>query len=104
MLKRRYTYGVHENCLIFNTHYPQSIYVQNISALLILDVQFLNKPSYPLEQTMEQKPYRACERTKLKQKQIQVTSHSNWPRISIYPKNNAMVSLKDGFTVWHQSQ
>ena len=71
MLKRRYTYGVHENCLIFNTHHPQSIYVQNISVLLTLDVQFLNKPSYPLEQTMEQKPHRACERTKLKQKQIQ---------------------------------
>ena len=73
MLKRRYTYGVHENCLIFNTHHPQSIYVQNISALLTLDVQFLNKPSYPLEQTMEQKPHRASNEIKTKTNPSHVT-------------------------------
>ena len=33
--------------------------------------------THPLEQTMEQKPHRECERTKLKQKQNQVTPHSN---------------------------
>ena len=31
------------------------------------------------KQTMEQQPHRACERTKSKQKQNQVMSHSNWP-------------------------
>ena len=35
----------------------------------------------PLQQTMEQQPHRARERTKSKPKQNQVRSHSNWPRI-----------------------
>ena len=33
---------------------------------------------------MEQQPHRACERTKSKQKQNQVTSHSNWPRVLLF--------------------
>ena len=37
--------------------------------------------SYPLQQTMEKQPHRACKRKKSKQKQNQVTSQSNWPRI-----------------------
>ena len=56
-------------------------------------------PSHPLQQTMEQQPHCACERTRLKQKQNQVTSHSNWLHILLF----TLVSLKDGFTVWHQS-
>ena len=58
------------------------------------------------KQTMEQQPQRACERTKSKQKQNQVTSQSYWPHVLllILPSSNATVSLKDGFTVWHQSE
>ena len=35
-----------------------------------------------------------------------VTSNSNWHVIYclILPKNNVMVSLKDEFTIWRQSQ
>ena len=36
------------------------------------------------KQTMEQQPHRACERTKSKQKQNQVMSHSNWPRVLLF--------------------
>ena len=49
LTKRRYTYAVHENCLIFKTPSSLSIYTQNISTLLTLDVQFLtpNPPPPP---------------------------------------------------------
>ena len=33
---------------------------------------------------MEQQPHRSCVRTKSKQKQNQVTSHSNWPRVLLF--------------------
>ena len=33
---------------------------------------------------MEQQPHRACKRTKSKQKQNSVTSHSNWPRVLLF--------------------
>ena len=33
---------------------------------------------------MEQQPHRACERTKSKQKQYQVKSHSNWLRVLLF--------------------
>ena len=36
------------------------------------------------KQTMEQQPHCACERTKSKQKQNQVTSLSNWPRVILF--------------------
>ena len=52
----------------FQDPHPLCIYVQNISTTLTLGVQFLNKPSYALQQTMEQKQHRACEQTKSKQK------------------------------------
>ena len=50
---------------------------------------------------MEHQPDRVCERTKLKQKQNQARhikiDHPFY--CSIKATNNAMVSLKDGFTV-----
>ena len=40
-----YTYDVHENCSIFKTPYPHfSIYVQNSSTPLTLDIEFQTKP------------------------------------------------------------
>ena len=58
------------------------------STPLTLDVQILTKLPpplpQPLQQTMEQQPHRACKRTKSKQKQNQVTSHSNWPRVLLF--------------------
>ena len=33
---------------------------------------------------MEQQPHRACERTKSKQKQNEVTSHLDWPRVLLF--------------------
>ena len=49
---------------------------------------------------MEQQIHRADERTKSKQKQNQATSYSNRPRVLLFDlaTNNAVVSLKDGFT------
>ena len=54
------------------------------------------------KQTMEQQLHRVCERTKLKQKENIKNDHPFYG--SINPTNSAMVSIKDGFTVWHQSK
>ena len=53
---------------------------------------------------MEQQPHCACEWTikkiKQKQKKTKVTSYSNWPDVLLFDlaPNNAMVSLKNGFS------
>ena len=54
---------------------------------------------------MEQQPNRTYERTKSNQKQNQVTRHIQIDHVlyfSIQPTKHAVVSLKDGFTVWRQ--
>ena len=42
--KGRYTYEVHASCLIFKTPAPLSIYVQNCSTSLTVDIQFQTNP------------------------------------------------------------
>ena len=44
--------------------------------------------------------------SKSKQKQTQVTSHSNWPCVLMFDLTHKQCSgiIKDGFTVLHQSQ
>ena len=74
-----------------------SIYVQNSSTPLTLDVQFQTTPLLP-------KWYRACERMKSKQKQNQVKSHSNWQRVLFFGLAPQTISLKDYFTVWRQRE
>ena len=51
---------------------------------------------------MEEQPRRACEqnKNKTKSRHIQI-NHAFY--FSIYPTNNVMVSLRDGFTAWSQS-
>ena len=56
---------------------PLSIYGRNSSTPLTLGVQFQTTP-------LLFKWYRACEWTKPKQKQNQVTSYSNWPRVLFF--------------------
>ena len=63
-------------------------------------------PPPPTFSKKEQQPHRACEqtnsnknKTKLRHIRIDHTFYC-W----IQPTNNAVVSLKDGFTVWHHSQ
>ena len=79
--KRNNYYDVHENCLIFKTPHPPCPSTFKFFP-----------PSWPwrsnfewtphsLKQTMEQQPHLPCKRTKSKQKQNQVMSHSNWPRV-----------------------
>ena len=91
---------------------PLSICVLNSSTPLTLDVRFQrNSPksivkcllfriiqflvlilqsicfictSWKHKQIMEEQPHRACEETKSKQKQNQVTSHSNWSRVLLF--------------------
>ena len=57
---------------------------------------------------MEQQQHRASERTKSKQKQNQVTSHSNWPRVLLFDlahkQCNGIIKGEDGFSVWRHSQ
>ena len=56
-----------------------------LPAPLTLDVRFeANSLPHLLQQTMKQQPRRAREWTKWKQKQNQVTSHSNWPRVLLF--------------------
>ena len=52
--------------------------------VLILQSTCFICTTWKRKQTMEQQPHRACERTKSKQKQNQVTSHSNWPRVLLF--------------------
>ena len=72
-----YTYDVHENCPIFKTTQPLSIYVRNSSSPCTLNVK--SQTNRPLS-----KWYDTCELTKLKQTQNQVTSHSKWPRVLLF--------------------
>ena len=48
--------------------------------VLILQLTYFICTTWKRKQTMEEQPNRAHEGTKSKQKQSQVTSHSNWPR------------------------
>ena len=52
---------------------------------------------------MEQQPRRACKRIKSKQKQNQAR-HIQIDHVRFSPADNAVVLLKDGSTVRHQSQ
>ena len=80
--KGRYTYEVHQSCLIFETPHPPDHLCPKCFHPLDLRRPILNKPApHPLQQTIEQQPHRVCEWAKSKQKQNQVTSHSNWPRV-----------------------
>ena len=74
--------------------------------VLILQSACFICTTWKREQTMEQQPHHTCERTKLIQKQNQVTSHSNWPRLLLFDlaHNQCNGIIKDGFTDWRQSQ
>ena len=63
--------------------------------------QILNEPPpHSFQQTMEQQPHRAYERTKSKQKQNQVTPHSNRTRVLFFDSAHKQCNgIKDGFTV-----
>ena len=105
--KGRYTYGVHENCLIFKTPQPLPIYVQNFPTPDDLGRLILNKPPPPHPnlsscnklQSNNSTMYvneRNQNKSKTKSRHIQI-DHTFY--FSILPTNNAMVSLKNGFTV-----
>ena len=52
--------------------------------VLILHSTFFICTTWKRKQTLEQQPHRACERTKSKQKQNEVTSHLDWPRVLLF--------------------
>ena len=52
--------------------------------VLILQSNCFICTSWKHKQIMEEQPHRACEETKSKQKQNQVTSHSNWSRVLLF--------------------
>ena len=83
-VKGRCTYDVHENCLIFKTPDPLCPSASKIFPHPWLWTSNFKRTPHPLQQTMEHQPHRACERTKSKQEQNQVTSHSNWPRVLLF--------------------
>ena len=62
-----------------------AFYLQLFTFLvIILQLTCFIRTTWKRKQTMEQQPHRVCVRTKLKQKQNQVTSHSNWPRVLLF--------------------
>ena len=64
----------------FSRPFTPSVYLRpKFFHPLDLGRPILNEPLAPylLQQTMEQQPHRACQRTKSKQKQNLVTLHSN---------------------------
>ena len=78
-------HDLHENCLLFKTPQPSAHLRANFFYFLDLGSPILNEPNpHPLHQTMEEQPHHAWERTKSKQKQNQVMSHSNWPRVLLF--------------------
>ena len=85
--KRQYIYDVHENCLIFKTIHSPWPSTSKIHPPWPWTSNFKRNPPptpCPLQQTMEQQPHRACKRTKSKQKQNQVSSHSNCPHVLLF--------------------
>ena len=58
------------------------------SLVLILESTCFIYTTWNLRETMEQQPHHACEQTKPKQKQDQVTLHSNWPRGLLFDLNH----------------
>ena len=62
---------------------------------LILQSSYFICTTWQRKRPMEEQPHRACERWKSKQKQNQVTSHSNWPRVLlfdlVYKQCNAII-------------
>ena len=85
--------------------YHEMSFLYTFLVLILQSVCFIYK-IWKRKQTMEQQPHRACEQTTSKQKQNQVTSHSNWPRILLLDlaHKQVIVSLKYDFVVWHHSQ
>ena len=76
---------------------PLSIYV-HLRPPLTLEVFF--------QQTMEQQPHRACEQMKSKHKQNQarhIQIDQAFFLLNLAHKQCSGI-IKDGFTVWHQSQ
>ena len=74
----------------------------HILSILILQSTCFICTTWKRKQTMEEQPRRAYEQNKNKTKlrHIQI-NHAFY--FSIYPTNNVMVSLRDGFTAWSQS-
>ena len=85
----------------FQDRHLLSIYVQNSSTPLTLDIQCLTKPPFS-------RWYRACKQKKPKQKQNQVTWHSNWPLVLLFDLAHKQYikynSWKVDFNVWRHSQ
>ena len=74
LFKGWYTYNANENCLIFKTPHPLSIYVWKFSTHLTLDVQFYTNPP-----TLSSKLYRTVQvnesnqnKNKTKSRHIQI--------------------------------
>ena len=78
---------------------PLSIYVQNYLTPLTLDVQFQTILPPLLQMIL----YMWTNEIKTKAKSNHITLKFTMRSILRFsPKNNAMLSLKDGFTVWRQ--
>ena len=73
----------------------------HILVLILQSTRFICT-TWKRKQSMEQQPRCACERTKLKQKQT--PSHVTFKLTTRSIVRFSPVSLKDGFTVWRQSQ
>ena len=72
--------------------------------VLILQSTCFICTTWKCKQTMEQQSHRACEWTKSKQKQKenQVTSHSNWPRVVLFDLAHKKCNgiIKGWLNVW----
>ena len=88
-------------CAVIQNYQEMSFFIIIHILVVILQSTCFICTTWKRKQAMEQQPNGACERTKSKQKQNQI-DHALY--CLIQPTNNVMVSLKDGFTVWRQSQ
>ena len=73
------------------------LYIYTFLVLILQSACFIYT-TWKRKQTMKQQPHRACERMKSKQKQNQVTSHSNWPHVLLF--DLAYKQCSGIFEVW----
>ena len=64
--------------------YQEMYFIYNYFLVLILQSTCFICTSWKRKQTTEQQPHHVSEQTKSKQKQNEVMSHSNWPRVVLF--------------------
>ena len=110
-IKLKYHYLLFWGFIFFRVQFSKNI-TKCLSFIIIHILVLISQSTcfiwttWKCKQTMEQQPNRAYERTKLKQKQNQRTSHSNWSHVVLFDlaHKQCRASLKDTFSLPSESK